>query len=139
MVHLPGRHGGRHTGVTEVKGSGDGLFSLSVEDRAPYCVLRLEGELDVSTTARLRAALNEQLVDEGRVHLVVDLTALEFMDSSGLGTLVRAQRQTRALRGSFAVVCPEGPVLKVMTITGLTHVLRVHDSLDAATAGPPGG
>lgn len=121
-----------------MESAGDGWFSLSVETRAPYRVLRLEGELDVYTTARLRAALNEQLVDEAQVHLVVDLTGLTFMDSSGLGALVRAQRQARGLRGSFAVVCPDGPVLKVMTVTGLTHVLRVHDSLDAATADPPG-
>lgn len=118
--------------------TGDGLFELAVERRDPYLVLRLEGELDVSTTAQLRAALNQQLVDEAQVHLVVDLTALTFMDSSGLGTLVRAQRQARGLRGSFAVVCPDGPVLKVMALTGLTHVLRVHDTLDAATAEAPG-
>ena len=118
--------------------SGGGLFELSVETRAGYCVLRLRGELDVFTTARLRSALNRQLVDEGQVHLVVDLTGLTFLDSSGLGTLVRAQRQARGLRGSFAVVCGEGPVLRVMSLTGLTHVLRVHDTLDAATAELPG-
>ena len=118
--------------------SGDELFELAVEPRDAYCLLRLTGELDVSTTARLRAVLNQQLVDEGRVHLVVDLTGLTFMDSSGLGTLVRAQRQARGLRGSVAIVCDEGPVLRVMTLTGLTHVLRVHDTLEAATAGLPG-
>ncbi|HEU5037385.1 MAG TPA: STAS domain-containing protein [Nocardioides sp.] len=116
----------------------DELFSLSVEQQGRYRVVRLGGELDVLTTSRLRAALNEQLVDEGQVHLVVDLTGLSFMDSSGLGTLVRAQRQARALRGSFAVVCDDGPVLRVMTVTGLVHVLRVHDSLEAATADPHG-
>jgi anti-anti-sigma factor len=117
---------------------GDELFELSVETRDAYRVLRLRGELDVFTTSTLRAELNRQLVDEGQVHLVVDLTGLTFLDSSGLGTLVRAQRQARGLRGSFAVVCDEGPVLRVMSLTGLTHVLRVHDTLDAATAEPPG-
>ena len=116
----------------------DEVFSLSVEQHDRYRVVRLEGELDVFTTSRLRAALNEQLVDEGQVHLVVDLTRLSFMDSSGLGALVRAQRQARALRGSFADVCDEGPVLRVMTVTGLVHVLRVHDSLEAATVDPHG-
>jgi anti-anti-sigma factor len=114
--------------------AGDELFSLSVEDLGSYCLVRLEGELDVLTTAKLRAALNELLVDAGQVHLVVDLTSLTFMDSSGLGALVRAQRQARGLRGSFAVVCPEGPVLRVLALTGLVHVLRVFGSLDAATA-----
>ncbi|GAA1132900.1 STAS domain-containing protein [Nocardioides aquiterrae] len=123
------------TGVTEH--ADDGLLELSVEAGEASCVLRLSGELDVYTTARLRAALTQQLVDEGRVHVVVDLTGVTFLDSSGLGTLVRAQRQARGLRGSFAVVCGEGPVLRVMSLTGLTHVLRVHDTLEAATAELP--
>lgn len=115
----------------------DGLFELTVEERDAFTVLRLAGELDVFTTSRLRAELDRQLVDEGRVHLVVDLTDLAFMDSSGLGTLIRAHRQARRLRGSFAVVCPDGPVLKVMAVTGLVHVLRVHGTLAAATAESP--
>ena len=115
----------------------DDTLSMSVEMHGPSCVVRLAGELDVSSTAGLRALLTEQVVDEGRVHLVVDLTGLTFMDSSGLGALVRAQRQARGLRGSFAVVCDEGPVLRVMSVTGLTHVLRVHPSLEAATADLP--
>src|SRR3954466_14536363 len=108
----------------------DEQFSMSVEVQGSHCVVGLAGELDVSTTAQLRALLNEQIVDLGRVHLVVDLTRLTFMDSSGLGALVRAQRQARGLRGSFAVACTEGPVFRVITVTGLVHVLRVFPSVD---------
>ena len=114
----------------------DGQLTVTVEQRAPYCIVAASGELDVFTTAQLRATLQERLVDAADVHLVVDLSGLAFMDSSGLGTLVRTHKQARGLRGSFAVVCPAGPVRKVIELTGMVHVLRVFDTLDAATGEP---
>lgn len=114
----------------------DGMAS-STERRGGFDVIRLSGELDVSSTAGVRAVVDALVIDEARVHLVVDLTEVTFMDSSGLGALVRAQRRCRGLRGSFAVVCPDGPVLRVITLTGLLRVLRVFDTLDAATSEPP--
>jgi anti-anti-sigma factor len=118
---------------------GSGLLTVTVEERAAYCVVAASGELDVSTTAQLRATLQERLVDAADVHLVIDLSGLAFMDSSGLGTLVRAHKQARTLRGTFAVVCADGPVRKVIELTGMVHVLRVFDTLEAATAEPVRG
>lgn len=112
-------------------------FSLSTESHGAVEVIRLAGELDIHTTAQLREAVDGLLVDDHRVHLVVDLTGLTFIDSSGLGALVRVQRQCRTLRGSLVVVADEGPALRLMTLTGMTHVLRIVESLDAALAAPP--
>jgi anti-sigma B factor antagonist len=112
----------------------DGLLTVTVAEHAPYCVVAVSGELDVYTTARLRAVLQERLVDAGDVHLVVDLSGLTFMDSTGLGALVRVHKQARNLRGTLAVVCGDGPVRRVIALTGMLHVLRVFDSLEAATA-----
>ena len=111
---------------------GDGLLTVTTAQHAPYCVVTVSGELDVHTTAQLRTALHELLVDAGEVHLVVDLTGLTFMDSTGLGALVRVHKQTRAFRGTLAVVCGDGPVRRVIALTGMLHVLRVFDTLDAA-------
>ena len=113
------------------------IFSVAIERQGPYCIVRLAGELDIATTSKLRRVLKERLVDAGEVNIVVDLTELDFMDSSGLGVLIGMHKRARALRGSLAVVCPDGPVLRVMSITGLLHVLHVHASLEAATAEPP--
>jgi anti-anti-sigma factor len=111
-------------------------FSVTVDHRDGVTVVWMTGELDIFSVSALRECLDEVVVDAvGRTNLVVDLTGLTFMDSSGLGALVRTHKQVRVLRGSFGVVCCADPVLRLLKITGLTHVLRVADTLDAAIAG----
>lgn len=99
-------------------------------------VIHLVGEFDVATTAQVRSAVTERVVDHGRVHLVIDLTHLTFLDSCGLGALVRAQRMCRGLRGSLVLVCPEGPALRVIRLTGLERAFRIHESLDTVDLDP---
>ena len=96
-----------------------------------YELLAVEGEIDIATSPRLIAALNEAVTDSvGGV--VVDLTAVEFMDSTGLSLLVRAQRRMRKRGRGFAVVCPDGPVRRIFEITDLLGTLSVSPSREAA-------
>lgn len=111
----------------------DPLLSIDVEEDGGLTVVRLAGELDVSTTAEVRATLDGLLI-EGAPRLLVDLSRLEFMDSAGLGLLVRAHRQARTFRGSFAVVCQDGIVTHLLSMTGLAHVIRAFPSVQDAVA-----
>ena len=108
-------------------------FSVTVECRDAFFVVAATGELDVYTSPNLRQSLDSVLA-EGAEKVVVDLTGLSFIDSSGLGVLVGTQKRIKELpRGSFAVVCHDGStVRRLLTLTGLAHVLSVHDSLSAA-------
>jgi anti-anti-sigma factor len=117
--------------------AGDGPLALTVHQGRSAHVLTLAGEADISTTRVLREALDE-LIASGATRVVVDLRGLSFMDSSGLGALVRAQRRLRVVRGSLALVCGEGPVLRLLGLTGLRHVFRVFDSVEAAAGGREG-
>ncbi|MDH2412851.1 STAS domain-containing protein [Nocardioides sp. CER19] len=108
-------------------------LSVDVEQDGDLTVVRLTGELDVSTTGGVRTVLDDLLID-GAPRLVVDLTALDFMDSAGLGLLVRTHRQARTFRGAFAVVCHEGIVTHLLSMTGLAHVIRVFSSVQDAAA-----
>lgn len=81
----------------------------------------------------LRDGLTELLQDGTSV--VVDLTEVGFLDSTGLGALVAA-RTTAAERGaSLPLVCTHQRILKLFTITGLDGVFRIYDTVDAAIAG----
>ena len=62
--------------------------------------------------------------------VVVDLTALSFIDSSGIHALLRPRPQ----EATFELVCPAGNVRRVLEVTKLERVLRVHDTLDEALA-----
>ena len=90
------------------------VTSLDVErSSADGCeLIAVEGEIDVATSPRLIAALNGAVTDSA-MSLVVDLSRVGFMDSTGLALLVRVQRRLRRRSRGFAVVCPAGPVRRI--------------------------
>ena len=91
----------------------------------------MEGELDIATAPRMLAALNDALADRD-VPLLVDLTSVLFMDSTGLALLINARRRAvRAGRG-FAIVCPGGPIARVFEIADMVESLRVCPDRESA-------
>lgn len=99
-----------------------------------YDVLTVEGELDVATAPRMITVLNEALADAD-VPLVVDLTRVVFMDSTGLALLMNARRRAMRRNRGFAIVCPDGPIARVFEIADMVESLRVcPDSASARRA-----
>jgi anti-sigma B factor antagonist len=109
--------------------------ALSVEIKPEHegdaIVYRLKGSLDFETAPSLRAALLEA-ADEGKHDIVVDLTHLEFLDSSGLGALIGAHKRALEHHGRVRLIVSEGPISRLLTITGLMGVLAVYPAIDAA-------
>ncbi len=89
-----------------------------------YELLSVEGELDIATAPRMIAALNEALADMA-APLVVDLSEVVFMDSTGLALLMNARRRVVRLGQGFAIVCPGGPISRVFEIADMVESLRV--------------
>ena len=89
-----------------------------------YQLLSVEGELDIATAPRMIAALTEALADMDSP-LVVDLTEVVFMDSTGLALLMNARRRVVRLGQGFAIVCPGGPISRVFEIADMVGSLRV--------------
>ena len=106
-------------------------FSLQTEERPDCVVLAVAGEVDLGTAPQLKERLGE-LVAEGHRHVVVDLTATEFLDSTGLGALVAGLKRLRAHEGDMRVVCTTPRVRKVFEITHVDRVLPLYDSVDEA-------
>jgi anti-sigma B factor antagonist len=100
-------------------------------------VLEVSGEIDVYTAPALREKI-VALVDEGTTILIVDLTNVEFLDSTGLGVLVGALKRMRGIGGGFGLVCDQERLLKIFRITGLDRVFTLYDSVEAASAGISG-
>ncbi|MGL5867141.1 MAG: STAS domain-containing protein [Dermatophilaceae bacterium] len=96
-------------------------------------VVAVGGEVDVTTAAQLRQALDAE-VTTGRVRLVVDLEGVTFIDSTGLGVLVGRLKLVRHQSGWLRVVCSTDRILRVFQITGLDKVFGIHRSLDDALA-----
>lgn len=96
-------------------------------------VLLVEGEIDVATAPRLIAALNDT-VSEAVRSVIIDLTSVGFMDSTGLALLINAHRRLTRQRKGFAVVCPAGPLWRVFELTDMLDTLRVCPDRESAAA-----
>ena len=96
-----------------------------------YELLKVEGELDIATASRMITALNEAIA-EMSAPLVVDLTQVAFMDSTGLALLMNARRRAVRQGHGFAIICPNGPIARVFEIADMVDSLRVCPDRESA-------
>jgi len=90
------------------------------------CEAFLSGELDVSTSERLRAELL-QLIGDGCRTLVIDMSDLALIDSTGLGVLVGVLKRILQHGGQLVLRSPRPAARKVFDITGLDRVFQIVD------------
>lgn len=110
-------------------------LSVVRHSNPPFEILKVSGEIDVYTAPRLREEL-VSAIDDGHVRLVLDVEAVQFLDSTGLGVLVGALKRVRADGGSLDIVCTHSRLLKIFEITGLDKVFGLHASVEDAVSGP---
>jgi anti-sigma B factor antagonist len=94
-------------------------------------VFELAGSLDIATSPSVRAALTDAS-ERGDHRLIVDLTRVEFLDSTGLGALIGGQRRAKEFGGEVRLVAKEGQILRLLRITGLLKVFAVYPRLEDA-------
>jgi anti-sigma B factor antagonist len=92
-------------------------------------VITVVGEVDLHTSTRLREVLDEVRARDITDHLVVDLSECTFLDSTGLGMLVKAQQQARS---PLNVVVAAPQVRKALSVTSLDSVFDLHDTREDA-------
>lgn len=109
-------------------------LSVSRQSVGEFPVVSVSGEVDVYSAPALKDSLTE-LLQSGVNSVVVDLTEVAFLDSTGLGALVEARSATTEAGGSLPLVCTQERILKLFTITGLDGVFSIHGSVDEAVAG----
>ena len=114
-------------------GDGDGLRKdpvLSVESVGEACVVKLGGELDLYNAPQVRETLSEACND-GHGRVVVDLSEVEFIDSTALGVLIEARTKINNRR-AFLLAAPALETRRALEISGLDRHFIVHDSVSEA-------
>ena len=94
-------------------------------------VLAVTGEVDLATAPELGSAVGAALASGAR-ELWLDLSATEFMDSSGLHVLIDTHCKMRGLRRRLAIVCPGGAVRRLFEVAGVADILPLYDDRAAA-------
>jgi anti-sigma B factor antagonist len=112
------------------------MFSvdLSVGDFDGHAVVALCGELDLFDTSDVASHLIAAVAAYGP-SVILDLAGLKFIDSYGLGVLVRVLRWTRESGGDLSLAAPQRQVRQVLSTTGLIDVFSVYPSVKKAVRG----
>jgi anti-sigma B factor antagonist len=108
-------------------------ISVSETSAGDGPVLAVRGEVDVYSAPALKERIDE-LIEAGKTTLIVDLSGVAFLDSTGLGALVEARAATTEAGGTLPLVCSQERILKLFTITGLDGVFSIHRKVDEAVA-----
>lgn len=106
-----------------------GLTISSQELSNGWLAIVVEGEVDLATVEGLQGAIDEAY-ERAPADLVVDLNKSTFMDSTGLKTLVMANRKFDADGRSFAIAVSGGPVSRLIDLSGVDASIRTVSSVD---------
>ena len=101
---------------------------LAVEQANDRTVVTVAGEIDLSTSEQLDGAVIDALAKETK-HLTLDLSEVTFLDSSGLGVIVKALKRAKESETVFDVITANDRVLKVFKLTGLDAVIQIYPTL----------
>ena len=108
-------------------------LDVTTEARDGITLVVLSGELDIYTVSTFRTDL--ETLDPAASSLVLDLSDVTLLDSSGLGALVSLLNRARAGDGQLGLICPQRRIRRVFEITGLRKAFVFGDDLDAVVAG----
>src|SRR5688500_8240430 len=100
-------------------------FGVSVEEVGGRPRFSVRGEVDVYTSPELKQAFDQVLGEAFTGTVEVDLSGLDFIDSTGLGVLVGALKRARAGGGEIVLCSPQPSIVKVFEITGLTGLFTI--------------
>ena len=110
---------------------------ISSERRDGFVVVAASGELDIVTSRRFDECLAEARQED--VHIIIDLSAVDFMDTGSLAVIVGHWKQVTAAGGTLALAGARYRYTKTLWITGLADRLPMYDTVDAAIAAGAAG
>lgn len=109
-------------------------MDLDIKESGAVCVLKLKGRLTSGEAVSQFETAFQQTLASGHIFLVLDLEALPYIDSSGIGSVVNALRQANKLGGTVKLINPSSFVSKTFKMVGILPLFAVYDSETDAVA-----
>ena len=104
-------------------------LSINTEAKGEATVVHVDGDLDVYTAPRLKETLDKALAGS---RMVLDLSGVEFIDSTALGVLAGALQLSQSSGGDLRLVVADPFLLKIFRITGFDGVFSIYPRLEDA-------
>jgi anti-sigma B factor antagonist len=102
-------------------------LKVSTRSQDGRTIMSLGGEIDLYTAPRLHGELVTVLSGDAPVQVVVDMSGVDFCDSTGMNVLLAAHRRAREQGGDLELAAPRPAVRKILQVTGLESVFTVLD------------
>lgn len=122
-------------------GPGGEAMEITYDRRDAAVVVTVSGSIDTLTSGSLAESLAEQ-IETGARRLVLDMSGVDYISSAGLRSLLAAVKLARRQGGDFRLAEVDQLVLKVLTLSGFTSILKLYDDVGQAVASfahqPPG-
>ncbi len=107
-------------------------MDLKTTENDRVTILTLSGDLVIGEAESTFKKTVTRLLEEGKIHLLIDLKGVRFLDSSGLGALVRALTSAQKEGGQTKLLNAGPQVRKLLEMTKLDSVFELHDDLSTA-------
>lgn len=101
---------------------------FEIERGESVLVLTLQGEIDHHSAVQIRSAIDELLYEEHPRKLVLDLSRIEFMDSSGLGLIMGRYSLMQKLGGELTLRNPHERIVQIFTMAGLQRMVKIEEN-----------
>ena len=105
------------------------MTKYPIHEHGRYTVISLTGEVDLNFSPKAREQILKQLKQNKNV--LIDLSAVEYIDSSGVASLVEGFQMARSQNQEFALVGVSQAAMQVLQLARLDKVFPMFDSLDA--------
>ena len=109
-------------------------MDLDIQDDGGVTIITVRGDLVIGDAETSFKKAVTRLIEEGRVNLLVDLSAVGFLDSSGLGALVRALTNTQKEGGQTKLLNAGPQIRKLLQMTKLDSVFEIHEDMERAVS-----
>lgn len=106
---------------------------VNIDDQSQYSILRFEGikNLDANTAHRVKAEI-KGLINDDVKNIIVDLSSIQFIDSTGFGTLISILKTIKSRDGKMILSGVSGEVRELMDLMQLLNVFKLSTSVEEA-------
>lgn len=98
---------------------------VEYETRGETLIVRVGGEIDHHSAVAVRTGIDGRIAAERPSRVMLELSAVDFMDSSGLGLIMGRFALVKQYGGSFAVLDPSPAVMKIMRLAGMERMISI--------------
>ena len=108
-------------------------MNIVVNEQGKNTVISVQHtELDTTNTSVFKRKLTE-LIEGGKINVILDLSSVQFISSSGIGAIVAISKAITGKSGNFKVVISSSKIRDVFKMTGINNFLEIFDTLEEAT------